>query len=348
MNRIIIGILFLISTFFSSVLEAQNNVPYKVACVGFYNLENLFDTINDPAINDEEFTPDGGYAWTGLKYTNKLTNMATVIEDVGKSISPDGLAVLGVSEVENKSVLDDLVRQPAIAKRNYEIIHFDSPDRRGIDVALLYQAKYFKPTNAISYELKFKDFPDYYTRDQLVVSGELDGEKITFIVVHWPSRSGGQAASEPRRIDAANLGRRIVDSLLTEDPKARIVLMGDLNDDPTDKSVKEALGAKGKLSRLKSNDLYNPMVERFKKGDCTLAYRDAWNLFDQLVISQGLNGTGEEHFVFHSANVYNESYLKQQEGRYKGYPKRTHAGGIYLNGYSDHFPVYLVLKKRAN
>ncbi|WP_245676445.1 endonuclease/exonuclease/phosphatase family protein [Crocinitomix algicola] len=348
MNYLIIGILTIFYTGFQKQVYGQEQKSYKVACVGFYNLENLFDTEDDPKIKDEEFMPNGRYAWTNEKYNNKLNNMADVIADLGTSSSPDGMAVLGVSEVENKKVLEDLVKQEKIAHRNYKIIHFDSPDRRGIDVGLLYQEKYFKPTNSVSYELKFKDFPDYYTRDQLVVSGELDGDKITFIVVHWPSRSGGQAASEPRRVDAANLGRHIVDSLLLNDPNARIVLMGDLNDDPVDKSVKEALSAKGKISKLKEKDLFNPMFRKFKTGDCTLAYRDAWNLFDQLIISQGLLSRDETEFVYHRAYVYSKDYLKQKEGRYKGYPLRTHAGGEYLNGYSDHFPVYMVLKKLAN
>ncbi len=243
-----IGILTLVFAFFVGTIRGQETAKqYKVACVGFYNLENLFDTEDDPRIRDEEYTPDGRKAWDETKYSNKLTNMAEVIADLGTDVSPqDGLAVLGVCEVENKRVLEDLVKQEKLKGRDYQIVHFDSPDRRGIDVGLLYQEKYFKVKHAKSYELKFKDNPDYKTRDQLVVTGDMDGEDVTIIVAHWPSRSGGQSASQPRRIEAANLGRSIIDSLLTDNPAAKIILMGDLNDDPSNKSVKTYISAKKK------------------------------------------------------------------------------------------------------
>jgi len=347
MKSYIIGLLT--TTFFvlfSSAVLAQEK-QYKVACVGFYNLENLFDTVDDPNKRDEDFTPDGSYSWGDEKYKNKLKNMAHVIEDMGKEISPDGMAILGVCEVENRKVLEDLVQEQKIKGRDYQIIHEESPDRRGIDVGLLYQAKYFTPTNFKSYELKFPDNPDYFTRDQLVVSGTMDEDRINIIVAHWPSRSGGQAKSEPRRIQAAQLGRKIIDSLLAVDPSSKIILMGDLNDDPVNKSVKNYIRAKAKVKKMKDGDMYNTMYDKYKQGDCTLAYRDAWNLFDQLIISEGLTGNDCSSFVFHKSYVYNKPYLRQKEGLYKGYPKRTHAGGKYLNGYSDHFPVYLVLKKEV-
>lgn len=347
MKSYIIGLLT--TTFFvlfSSAVLAQEK-QYKVACVGFYNLENLFDTVDDPNKRDEDFTPDGSYSWGDEKYKNKLKNMALVIEDMGKEISPDGMAILGVCEVENRKVLEDLVQEQKIKGRDYQIIHEESPDRRGIDVGLLYQAKYFTPTNFKSYELKFPDNPDYFTRDQLVVSGTMDEDRINIIVAHWPSRSGGQAKSEPRRIQAAQLGRKIIDSLLAVDPSSKIILMGDLNDDPVNKSVKDYIRAKAKVKKMKDGDMYNTMYDKYKQGDCTLAYRDAWNLFDQLIISEGLTGNDCSSFVFHKSYVYNKPYLRQKEGLYKGYPKRTHAGGKYLNGYSDHFPVYLVLKKEV-
>lgn len=342
-----IGMLVIVMLGVSIVGHSQINKAYKVACIGFYNLENLFDTEDDPAIRDEDFTLDGRYTWGEEKYQNKLTNMAHVIADLGTSVSPDGCAVLGVCEVENKKVLEDLVAEEKIKDRDYKIIHFDSPDRRGIDVGLLYQEKYFKPTNSVSHELKFESDPDYKTRDQLVVSGELDGDKVHIIVAHWPSRSGGMEKSQPRRIDAAILGRKIIDSLLVADANAKIILMGDLNDDPINKSVKNYIRAKSKIAKMKKGDMYNTMYSKFKQGDCTLAYRDAWNLFDQLIISEGLTSQDASSYIFHKSYVYSKEYLKQKDGNYKGYPKRTHAGGKYLNGYSDHFPVFLVLKKEV-
>lgn len=346
-NNWIIGLLLVAwSLVPTSGLMAQET-KYKVSCIGFYNLENLFDTDDDPNKRDEDFTLEGRYAWGKEKYESKLHNLADVIADLGTDISPDGTAILGVCEVENKKVLEDLVAEEKLKQRDYQIIHEESPDRRGIDVGLLYQEKYFKPSNFKSYELRFPDAPDYYTRDQLVVSGLMDGEKISIIVAHWPSRSGGQVKSEPRRIQAAQLGRKIIDSLLTEDPKAKIILMGDLNDDPVDKSVKKYILAKSKIKKMKQGDMYNTMFAKFKRGIGTLAYRDSWNLFDQLIISESLCSKDESSYVFHQSYVYDKPYLKQKEGRYRGYPKRTHAGGKYLNGYSDHLPVYLVLKKEV-
>ena len=344
-NRLNIGWLILLFTFLHGSISSAQETKYKVSCIGFYNLENLFDTVDDPDKRDEDFTAEGSYAWGNEKYQNKLENMAHVIADLGTDISPDGMAVLGVCEVENRKVLEDLVAEEKLKDRNYKIIHEESPDRRGIDVGLLYQEKYFQPTNFKSHELRFPDDPDYFTRDQLVVSGMMDGEKISVIVAHWPSRSGGQAKSEPRRIQAAQLGRKIIDSLLTEDPNAKIILMGDLNDDPVNKSVTDYIRAKSKIKKMKKGDMYNTMHAKFKQGGGTLAYRDSWNLFDQLIISQSLCSEDCSSYVFHQSYVYDKPYLKQKEGRYRGYPKRTHAGGKYLNGYSDHFPVFMVLKK---
>jgi hypothetical protein len=340
---------FLLLLIFAILFCCQSDLwsqqQYKVACVGFYNLENLFDTEDDPAIRDEEYTPEGSKNWDSTKYANKLQNMSKVISVLGTDVSPDGMAVLGVSEIENKRVLEDLVAHENLRDRNYKIVHYDSPDRRGVDVGLLYSEKYFKVSNSVSYELNFPDFPDYKTRDQLLVSGELDGEKLHFIVTHWPSRRGGASASEPRRIDAAKLGRRIIDSLLALDPNAKIVLMGDLNDDPIDASVKEYLRAKAKKAKVKDGDMFNAMYRHFKKGNGTLAWNDAWNLFDQLVISKSLISEDAANYVYHKSVVFNKDFLRQKEGRFAGYPHRTHAGGQYLNGYSDHFPVFLVLKK---
>lgn len=347
-SNTIIGILCIMLVGFVKTVAAQEAKTYKVACVGFYNLENLFDTEDDPKIRDEEYTPDGRKAWDDKKYANKLKNMAHVIADLGTDVSPDGMAVLGVCEVENKRVLEDLVKEEKLKGRDYKIVHYDSPDRRGIDVGLLYQEKYFKVKNSVSYALNFKDFPDYKTRDQLVVTGNMDGEDVSIIVAHWPSRSGGQSASQPRRIEAAKLGRHIIDSLLTDNPNAKIILMGDLNDDPVNKSVKNYIAAKGKMSKMKKDgDMYNTMYASYKSGNGTLAWNDAWNLFDQLIISKALTSKDPSSYIFHKSYVYNKPYMKQTEGRFKGYPKRTHAGGEYLNGYSDHFPVFLVLKKEV-
>ena len=185
--------------------SAQEQQAYKVGLVGFYNLENLFDTINDPNKNDEEFLPQGLNQWNSEKYLSKLHNMAYAISTIGTDWSPDGVAVLGMCEMENRTVLEDLVAQPELKDRNYQIVHYNSPDRRGVDVGLLYNPKYFKLTNSKTYYTIIPDDPEFITRDQLVVSGLFDGEMMHFIVMHWPSRAGGEKRSMPGRIAAANL-----------------------------------------------------------------------------------------------------------------------------------------------
>jgi hypothetical protein len=341
---LLICILF---TGYSNRTTAQQETKYKVAIVGFYNLENLFDTINNIELrNSEEFTPEGRNKWTSKRYHEKLNNMAFVISKIAKETSPDGIALLGVSEIENKGVLEDLVKDPQIKDRNYQIVHYDSPDWRGVDVALLYQPKYFKVTNSNSHWLNMAD-TSFRTRDQLVVSGLLDGEMVHVIVNHWPSRSGGEKASRPKRNAAADLTRHIVDSLFAIDKNAKILVMGDLNDDPVNPSVKDHLRTKGKTDQLLEGDLFNPMYKMYKDGIGSLAYRDTWNLFDQVIVSQGLLGEDKATFKFYNAKVFNKSFLKQEEGAYAGYPLRTFAGGVYMNGYSDHFPVYVTLIKTA-
>lgn len=330
---------------FTSAANAQEKKEYQVSCVGFYNLENLFNTVDDPN-RDEEYLPDGRSNWTMEKYNHKLENLSTVLEDLGKDVSPDGCAIIGVAEVENRGVLEDLVAQPKLKSRDYKIIHYDSPDRRGIDVGLLYQEKYFKVKKSTPYKLTFPDDTAYYTRDQLIVGGTLMGEDVNVIVAHWPSRRGGEQKSEPRRVQAAQLGRKIIDSLYNDNPNAKILYMGDLNDDPVNRSVMEYIKAKGKQAKVKKKEFFNPMWQFYKKGYGTLAWNDAWNLFDQIFVSKSfLNGTDYSKLSYYKAYVYRKPYLLQTEGRFKGYPLRTKAGGQYLGGYSDHLPVYIVLIK---
>ena len=219
--------------------------------------------------------------------------MAKVISEIGKEVSGTTPAIIGVCEIENRKVLEDLVNQEPLLKKDYGIIQFDSPDRRGIDVALLYRKKLFTPTNYKAHELFIYDNNDVtkriFTRDQLLVSGMLDGEKIHFIVNHWPSRRGGEERSRPKRIKAAKLNRQIIDSLFSKDPYAKIITMGDFNDDPSSPSVKKHLFAKRKSKNLKMKELYNPMEEMARQGLGSLAYRDNWNLFDQIIISTELS-----------------------------------------------------------
>lgn len=320
---------------------------YQVVAIGFYNFENLFDTLDTPDVADTEFSPDGTRHWTPDRYREKLQNLARVVSEMGSDLTPDGPALLGVAEVENRSVLEDFVRQEAIAGRNYRIVHYDSPDRRGIDVALLYQPKYFQVlgSGARTLNLDQQDGDKLITRDVLHVSGLLDGQEVHVLVNHWPSRRGGEKATRPLRNAAAALNLALADSIRQAYPDAGILVMGDLNDDPVNQSVAKFLKAKPKKNAVKPGEFYNPWTVFFKKGIGTLAYRDAWSLFDQILVSESLLPTSTEKYFFYKAAIYNPSYLVQPIGHYRGYPYRTFDFDEYISGYSDHFPVLIYLVK---
>jgi hypothetical protein len=341
--------LTLVLVFLSSaitILTAQQN--YKIAAVGFYNFENLFDTLDTEDVRDTEFTPTGSKVWNTKRYQAKLDNLAKVVAELGTDVTPDGVAVLGVSEIENRSVLEDFVKHPLIKDRNYQIVHQDSPDERGIDVALLYNPKYFELKGHVNLFVElYRDGEPDYTRDVLLVSGNFDGEPMHFMVNHWPSRSGGEAASQPARNKAALVCKTAADSIFAEDPKAKIIIMGDLNDDPISPSVKEVIGAKTNRRKVRKGEFYNPMYELYRKGIGTLAYRDAWSLFDQMILSDGLLDERQEGYQFYKVRIHNPRYMLQKHGRFKGYPFRTFGGNEYLGGYSDHFPVYIFMVKPA-
>lgn len=334
--------LILCSNFFGF---AQNS--YQVVGVGFYNLENLFDTINDPKKADDEFTPNGDKKYTDKIFQHKLGQLSSVIAQVGTNVTPDGYAILGVSEVENRWVLEQLVKQPAIAARNYQIEHYDSPDNRGIDVGLLYNPKYFTVLESEPLEVPLYDDKGNFlfkTRDVLYVKGLLLGEETHVMVNHWPSRRGGEEASAPRRQQNAKVARNKIDEVLAKNPNAKIIIMGDLNDDPINTSVTKVLNASGKINSLEEGQLYNPFYSFYKKGIGSLAWNDSWNLFDQVIISQGfLVPEDSKKFFFKKAEVFNQPFLTQKSGNFKGYPWRTFIGNEYVGGYSDHFPTIIYL-----
>ncbi|MDX9695352.1 MAG: endonuclease/exonuclease/phosphatase family protein [Bacteroidales bacterium] len=347
-NVIFIALFIVVFSFIQKKNIQAQEKQFKVVSVAFYNLENLFDTIDTPDKNDVEFLPDGDYKWDTKKYNSKLEKMSEVIAQIGADVTKSAPSVIGVSELENRKVLEDLVNMPLLKNYNFDIVHYESPDRRGVDVALLYQPSVMKVINTRSATLKIKGQDGFFTRDQLVVSGIIDGETIHFIVNHWPSRTGGEKTSRPLRNAAADLTRSLVDSIMTTDPNAKIIVMGDLNDDPHNESLIKHLKAKKTIDETKPGELYNCMYDLYKKGVGTLAYRDAWNIFDQLIVSYPLIAKDQQGFKLYRTRVFDKDFLKNESGKYKGYPKRTHAGGVYQNGYSDHFPVYLLLTKEIN
>ncbi len=342
MKKLLLFFLFLFSF---SGLEAQS---YRAGLIAFYNLENLFDTIDQEGVLDEEFTPDGLDRWTRDKYRKKIENMAVAISRIGEDDGwKGGPAVMGVSEIENRQVLEDVILHPALKESGYQIVHYDSPDLRGVDVALLYRSRFFRVTASTSNELKIFDEKGerVYTRDQLVVSGVFDGEPMHFIVNHWPSRSGGEMTTRPRRNAAADLTRHLVDSLLEIDSKAKVFVMGDLNDDPSNESLRKHLKASDDPESLKDGELFNCMYPLYKKGIGSLYYRDGLNLFDQIIVTPSLLGKDYTSYKYYKARVFNSQFLIQKDGQYKGYPLRTMVGTVFQGGFSDHFPVYVLIVK---
>lgn len=320
---------------------------YDIRTVAFYNLENLFDTENDTLINDEASPIMEIKEGREAIYEKKLNNMAKVISEIGIAESKNSPVILGVSEVENRKVLEDLIHTEALKDRNYEIIHYDSPDLRGIDVAFLYQPAYFKPTHSETFELKLWDEEGkrIYTRDQLLVSGYLDDELVHIIVNHWPSRRGGEEKSRHKREKAAYLTTQIIAKVRENDPNAKIIIMGDLNDDPTNSSLKKVLKTKSKKAEVKEDDIYNPTEDMFRRGQNTLVYRDNINLFDQIMFTSPLLETKRDYssYKMYKVIIFNPQYLTTQSGKYKGYPHRSFAGPNFIDGYSDHYPVYMYL-----
>ncbi|GGG38556.1 endonuclease/exonuclease/phosphatase family protein [Bizionia arctica] len=332
-------------------VNAQEKKKFKILTVAFYNLENLFDTINDPNKNDEASPIMEMKGDIQAVYNKKVHNMARVIADIGTDVAHNSPAILGVSEVENRKVMEDVANDPLLIDKDYGIIHYDSPDKRGIDVGLFYQKKLFTPLFTSSHELLIYDDVTrqrVYTRDQLLVTGKLEGELIHVIVNHWPSRSGGEAKSRSKRVGAAKLSKKIVDSLQTIDPYAKIFIMGDLNDNPTNASIKEVLKAEKEKEDVVFKGIYNPMEGFFKMGSGSNAYRDSWSLFDQILMTQPLLEKDYSTFRFYKAGIYNNNYLTTKRGRWKGYPFRSFADGGFTDGFSDHFPVYLYLIKEID
>jgi hypothetical protein len=331
-------------------MHAQEKKLYKIHSIAFYNLENLFDTINDPTKFDESSPIMELKTNRAEVYKKKVKNMARVIADIGLEITNNTPAIIGICEVENREVIEDVINDSLLQDKNYGIVHYPSPDIRGIDVALLYQKKLFKPISTSSHELKIYDGSTrnrIYTRDQLLVSGELEGDLIHIMVNHWPSRSGGEAKSEPNRIAAAKLCKRLVDSLQVIDPYAKVFILGDLNDNPTDLSIKAGLKTEKNRKKVGLKGIYNPYENYFKDGLGTTAYRDAWSLFDQIMLTKPLLEKDFTSFRFYKANIYNKNYLTDNSGTYKGYPKRSFSYSGFTDGFSDHFPVYVYVIKKV-
>lgn len=322
-------------------LNAQESI--ELISVAFWNVENLFDTVNDTLVIDDERTPKGIYKWTEKRFNKKLKNLASVIQQMDElqKKMPD---ILGLCEVENLEVVQQL--NQTLKNSPYQIIHRDSPDRRGIDVCMLYNANKVSIQNFQYRSLKLYDQDQrrIFTRDQLVVETIISGSKLYFVINHWPSRSGGEQKSKPFRIKAAELNLKLIDSIRRNDPNAAIIAMGDFNDNPDSDSFKRTLKTSNSRHLSSKTKLYNPMEEIYKNGVGSLAYREQWNLFDQFYLTDNLNWNYP--IQFYKAVVYKPKRMVTNTGIYKGYPIRSFSGTTYLGGYSDHYPILMYLYKK--
>lgn len=335
---------FLVSLFLVCLgfTTSAQTAPNK-AIIGFYNLENLFDTINDPNKNDEQFLPQGDYQWTSERYLHKLDRLSQVIADMAKM--DGGLVVLGVSEVENEQVLLDLCATERLKPYGLKVCHHESPDRRGVDVSFLYNPKRFRIIDTAAFPLIVPNQPEFISRDQWLMTGILDNTDTLYILVnHWPSKSGGEKRSLPGRLAAGNLSHDIAANIFAKHPNAKFILMGDLNDTPNSKAIMECLGTKTNTKGLQPSDLFNPMWKMYRDGIGSYAYRDSWEMLDNIIISGGLVYP-TRGYKYQSAHVFRKDYLFTKSGSYTGYPFRMFAGGVYQGGYSDHLPVYIILTK---
>ena len=338
--------------------DAQKHKSYVI---GFYNLENLFDTYHDEGKNDYEYLPDGANEWTEEKYAKKLRNMARVIADMKKD-NGAWHAVLGVSEVENRHVLEDLVSEPAIAEANYQIVHYDGPDRRGVDCALFYRPEVFTYITSESIPFTFEpsridwsawteeEKEAFRTRDILMVRGTIDGEMFAFFVCHLPSRLGGKGADlRPRGAEIAYMRAM---ELQEEFPGIKIVVMGDMNDNPTDISMTEYLHGTEFRDDLDDEDFFNPFLSMIKAGYSSLSYRGEGNIFDIVMVNKALADAEDDTFEIQPilkkkfyGRIFSKPYMTNQSGQYKGTPFRTFSNGAFVGGFSDHYPTYIVIKK---
>ncbi len=312
--------------------------------VMFYNTENLFDTVDDPATEDDAFTPAGEKKWTRERYEKKLEDLAKAIAEVLPKGTP---ALIGLSEVENRQVVEDLAHTGKLKKRDYQVVHEESPDKRGIDVALLYDPARFRYLSHRSVRITFPR-NDTKVRDILYVKGRADGELLHLFVNHWKSRSGGVRATEQMRVYSAVVLRRMVDSILNFEPQAKIILMGDFNDEPTNMSLMQILQAADKRKNISRRDLYNLMYDAHNLRDTgTYSYKGSWLMLDQIIVSYPLLQDKEGwHTDYHGGHIFSQEWMLYDNPKAGcPVPNRTYGGPNFFGGISDHLPVYCTFEK---
>lgn len=318
-------------------MNLVNTISAQKIIIGFYNCENFYDTSNQINVIDEEYLPNSSKEYNSEKFRNKTNRITKIILELGNlehTENKTGVAFMGLAEIENRSVLNSIVTHPSLLKYQYKLIHFDSKDPRGIDVGFIYNPQIFTPLQYRPFSINTKShILDYPTRDILFIKGIIQNEIINILVNHWPSRRGNSKLARSRRIWAGQICTQIIDSIHKAYPYEKFIMMGDFNDNPIDKS-------------LKNIPLYNPFQSIFKSGIGTLAYKDAWNLFDQILISSSFKNE-KNNLNYYKSIVYASSDMFEKSGRYRGYPKRTWNGDQFNNGYSDHLPVAVIFSLKS-
>ncbi|GAB5564889.1 MAG: endonuclease [Winogradskyella sp.] len=309
----------------------------RIYTIAFYNIENLFDLENDPRTNDDDFLPTSHKRWTPKRYENKLRKIGSVISKIGEDDHDEAPVIVGLAEVENKTVLNDLVKSEHLIDEDYSYVHYDSADERGIDVALLYKSDVFEVTSSETFSVYLQDDDGQrdYTRDILLVEGRLNDENIAILVNHWSSRRDGEKVTEPKRIAAAKKVNSIIRNLKTKSENMKILVMGDFNDNPDNHSVELMEDESG---------LFNPFKTAWSKDKGSLNHDFEWNLFDQILFTTNIFDRNNSFLTYHDADVFDDRSLTQFRGKFKGQPFRTYVGKKYKGGYSDHFPVFIELK----
>ncbi|MCC6817245.1 MAG: endonuclease/exonuclease/phosphatase family protein [Saprospiraceae bacterium] len=324
----------------------SQSIHKELISIAFYNLENLFDTNRDTSIFDEEFTPNGAKQWTEEKYRQKLENISKVLSELARKKTPSGPAIIGVCEIENREVLRDLLNTDLLNNSPYQIVHKNSMDARGIDVALLYNPNIFTFIDYKSIPVLLTDSigSKKYTRDILLVKGKIGNQKLYITVNHWPSRRGGTAITQKFRNKLATINRMLYDSIAAIEPDPAFIVMGDLNDNPSDESVRFILKAQKDIDYVKESHFFNPFYQTYKNGEGTLAHNNSWNLFDQILLSHRLVLFQKNEINYDEHQVFHKSYMLETDGHYKNHPKRSFSGDRWNNGYSDHFPTIVYLR----
>ncbi len=337
-------VILLISVLLSIVFQVFSAEGYnkkRNLTIMFYNVENLFDTENTLSGRDAEFTPEGANKWNKERYRKKLEDISKVLSSVNKNELPE---IIGLAEIENRKVLNDLVATKALSGGNYKIVHFESPDYRGIDCALIYRPDEFQVIKSIPVKVVFTNDPQFTTRDILYVKGITNNnEEFHIFVNHWPSRVGGLEQTEPKRTEVARLLKSKIDSVLSVKPEANIVVIGDMNDEPTNKSLSQVLGAKSPGTG--NSNLVNLMypLQINKKGSYN--YRGNWNMLDNIIVSKGLLDNKGFRCAGMKGHIFREEWMEYRNEKGEVSPNRTYGGPNYYGGVSDHFPVYIELSR---